>query len=132
MWTLTSKQVTGRLRCLAAENGHSEIVEMPLTRHDVDVNAQDLDGQTPLGWAVFNGHATVVANLLLNPEIRLDIRDVEGRTPLSWAIINRRDLILGLLLNQLGLYCDRGIRKALFNCAKVGEVLNETVNEARA
>jgi ankyrin repeat protein len=108
---------------LAAEKGHSEIVEMLLTRHDVDVNTQDLDGQTPLGWAVFNGHATVVADLLLNPEVRLDIRDVEGRTPLSRAIINRRDLILGLLLDRLGLCSDRRIRTALFKYAN-GELRN--------
>ena len=73
---------------------------------------------------IFNGHATVVANLLLNPEVRLDIRDVEGRTPLSWAIINRRDLILGLLLDRLGLCCDRRIRTALFKSAQVREARN--------
>ena len=106
---------------LAAENGHSEIVEMLLTQDDVDVNMQDLDSQTPLGWAVFNGHTTVVANLVRNPKVRLDIRDVEGRTPLSWAIINRQDLILGLLLNRLGVCCDRRSRKALFKIAKVDQ-----------
>ncbi len=98
---------------------------MLLTQDDVDVNTQDLDGQTPLGWAVFSGHAAVVANLVRDPEVRLDIRDVEGRTPLSWAIINRQDLILGLLLNRLGLCCDRRSRKALFKVAKVDQAWAE-------
>lgn len=93
---------------------------MLLTRSDVDVNTQDIDGQTPLGWAVLNGQATVVAKLLLNPEVRLDIRDVDGRTSLSWAIIERQDLIVGLLLERLGLCCDRGTREALFKHAKLG------------
>ena len=31
---------------------------------EVDVNTQDQDDQTPLGWAVVNGHATVVVSLV--------------------------------------------------------------------
>ena len=102
---------------LAAKNGHGEVVEMLSSQHEVDVNTQDQDGQTPLGWAVVNGHATVVASLVHNPNVRLDIQDIEGRTPLSWAIINRQELILGILLERLGLCCDRGSRKALFRSA---------------
>ena len=89
------------------------MVEILLTRHDIDPNMQDVDGQTPLGWAAFNGHALVVASLLDRPEVRLDIRDIDGRTPLSWAITNRQELVLGLLLSRLGVCCGHEIREGL-------------------
>ena len=70
----------------------------------IDVNTQDTDGHTALSWAVFKGHIEVVAVLLQNPDVRTDIADMDGMTPLSWAIAKRRDVILVLLFERLGIY----------------------------
>ena len=88
---------------LAAESGRTNIVALLSSREDVEVNVQDLDGQTALGWATLNGHVNAVSSLLKNPSVRVDVADIEGRTPLSWAILRRRTIILGLLLDRLGI-----------------------------
>jgi ankyrin repeat protein len=114
---------------LAAGNGHTEIVQQLLARQDVDVNVQDFHGQTALGQAVFYGHITVVVTLLGTPEVRVDILNVEGKTPLSWAIIRKQGIVLGLLLNRMGLPCDKKTRQTLLNrggglaTTKTGNVL---------
>ena len=88
---------------LAAERGHTDIVALLSSREDVEVNMQDLDGQTALGWATFKGHVNAASTLLKNPRVRVDVADIEGRTPVSWAILRRRTIILGLLLDRLGI-----------------------------
>lgn len=51
--------------------------------------------------------------------MRVDIRDVEGLTPLSWAITNRQEIVLGLLLNRLGLNYGRHIRQIVLRGARI-------------
>ena len=92
-----------------------EIVQQLLARQDVDVNAEDFHRPTGLGWAVFHGHTTVVVTLLETPGASVDIPDAGGKTPLSRAITRKRGLVLGLLLNRVGLPCDGKTRQMLLN-----------------
>lgn len=81
----------------AAENGHVGVVELLLQREDVDINARDGKGRTPLWHACVNGstdteeghggiggHETV-ALLLLERGADVDARDDDGRAPLWYA-----------------------------------------------
>jgi ankyrin repeat protein len=78
--------------------------------------------------AVLNLHPDSLF-LLGTPEVRVDILDVEGKTPLSWAIIRKQGIVLGLLLNRMGLPCDKKTRQTLLNrggglaTTKTGNVL---------
>lgn len=80
---------TRTLLAIAAQYGYDDIVKMLLDLHpdpvDVNVNAEDKYGDTPLHYAAEYGYASVV--FLLDPGLQtdLDSRDVHGQTPLSRA-----------------------------------------------
>ena len=57
-----------------------EMFRIILSHPDVDVNAQDLHGQTALMWGVGMAYPDLVADLLARPEINLKIEDNWGRT----------------------------------------------------
>ena len=44
----------------AAENGHSEVMQLFLGQGDVDVNSKDEGLQFPLLYAAKNGHSEIV------------------------------------------------------------------------
>ena len=45
---------------MAAEKGHEAVVRLLIERHDVDIDAKDSKGNTPLSVAAENGHKAVV------------------------------------------------------------------------
>ena len=47
----------------AAQNGHEEVVKLPLEQEDINPNRSGKPGQTPLLLAIENGHDKVVALL---------------------------------------------------------------------
>lgn len=77
---------------LAAMYGHlqilSELLQHPCCKQLI--NAQDLDGKTPLHWAVKHGH-TECAALLLKSGARLDIANANGDLPFDLAIRHGQD-----------------------------------------
>lgn len=81
------------LLCLCGACQESEeILDMLkfLIDHGADVNAQDIEGDTPLHWAAAappDGHGAVV-KLLLHRGAQVSLKDMEGRTPLHWAAGN--------------------------------------------
>ena len=57
---------------------------LKLLQQGADVNAQDIDGLTPLSLAAGNGH-TEVAQLLIQNHADVNAKDNYGETPLIWA-----------------------------------------------
>lgn len=73
------------LHYLVAVGSMAKISELIDTLHDVDVNIQDSDGNTPLHMAIYADRTEVVRKLLRVPGIRLEFTDRSGRTPLATA-----------------------------------------------
>jgi ankyrin repeat protein len=66
---------------LAAENGHEAMVKMLLDTGQVDLDAKDKNGQTPLSLAARNGHEAVVKMLVDTGKVDVDAEDEGGWTP---------------------------------------------------
>lgn len=84
------------------ENSDPEaIVKLLLQRKDVNPNATDEWGWTPLTWAAKTGRQWL-ADLLLQPEVHVDpnCKDRDGRTPLWWAATEGHETIVRSLLNS--------------------------------
>ena len=83
--------------CMSWEspNENTQIVKMlaPLTDN---INAPDVQGRTPIFWAVLNGLTKIVkilSPLTDNP----NAPDVQGRTPIFWAVLNGHTEIVKIL-----------------------------------
>ncbi|PON24619.1 hypothetical protein TGAM01_v206549 [Trichoderma gamsii] len=83
---------------LAAEQGHTTIVEVLLATGHVDINANDKFNRTPLSWAAKNGHEAVVKLLLAKDPANINSKDEYNRTPLSLAAEKGHKAVVELLL----------------------------------
>ena len=91
---------------LAAQGGHSLVVDQFFQRNDVDMNSKDNNGRTPLSHAAAAGDVETVDLLLKRRRIRRDLKDNNGRTPLSWAAC---DDVVALFVLHYDLDClDKG------------------------
>jgi len=81
---------------------------MLLGRVDVDLNAADEDGQTPLSAAAQSGHEGVVSILLERNDLDPDKPDKYGQTPLWRAAKNGHETILKLLRSR-GSFVSRSV-----------------------
>ncbi|UDD54860.1 hypothetical protein AFCA_002503 [Aspergillus flavus] len=43
-----------------------------LDQADININAKDVEGKTPIWWAINNGHSAVVSRLLAQSGLELD------------------------------------------------------------
>lgn len=69
---------------ISAAYGHLEVVRVLLRTKLVDVNAQDIFGQSLVFWAAAQGHEDIV-KLLLKAGADRNLEDTDGRTPLVMA-----------------------------------------------
>ncbi|BBN01255.1 hypothetical protein MPTK1_2g05950 [Marchantia polymorpha subsp. ruderalis] len=67
------------LACARRYRQGEDVVAILLSNSNVDLNAKDCCGYTPLHWAVHVG-ASGVVTLLLKRNIKLDEKDVDGKT----------------------------------------------------
>ncbi|MBU1101462.1 MAG: ankyrin repeat domain-containing protein [Bacteroidetes bacterium] len=83
---------------IACDAGNLDIVKF-LVENNADIQAKDVDGDTPLHWAAFRGRDEIAAYLL---EIGAEINAVNlsQNTPLVYAVNNRRSSTIDLLLNN--------------------------------
>lgn len=89
---------------IASSAGHEEVVKLLLTVPDIDVNAQDGDGNNSLGLAAYWGHENIVKLLLQNPKININIQDrLEGNSPLIDATEQGHANIVKILLQATGI-----------------------------
>jgi hypothetical protein len=81
--------------------GLEAVVQILLEEPDVNIDAKDNSGRTPLSWAAGGGHEAVVKLLLATGNADVNSKDrVDGRTPLSWAAENRHAAVVKLLLDR--------------------------------
>ncbi|XP_043994024.1 histone-lysine N-methyltransferase EHMT2 isoform X7 [Gambusia affinis] len=83
----------------AAKLGNLEIVNMLLETGQVDVNAQDNGGWTPIIWAAEHKHVQVIKSLL-NRGADVSIKDKELNLCLHWAAYAGNIDIAELVLNS--------------------------------
>ncbi|XP_022731038.1 ankyrin repeat-containing protein P16F5.05c-like isoform X2 [Durio zibethinus] len=69
---------------MAAANGHLDIVEY-LIGSGVDVDASNVEKNTPLHWACLNGHVEVVKKLVLSGA-HVNLLNSHERTPIDEAV----------------------------------------------
>ena len=73
------------------------------TTNGVDVNCQDIEGNTPLTVAASHGHVRVVQELLGQANISPNLAPENGCTALIYAVRTGDDAIVRLLINCVGL-----------------------------
>ena len=71
---------------------------LALKKDDIDLNAQNEYGETPLFIAAKVGHHNVVKMLLKKGDIEVNLENWAGETPLSVAAEERNGKIVNLLL----------------------------------
>ncbi|KAI0423518.1 ankyrin repeat-containing domain protein [Xylaria sp. FL1042] len=78
---------TQKARCLlsATKGGHVQAVKLLLAQQDIDVNARDDLGQSPLLIGAQYGYNEIVRILLERPDVQANIQDNSGNTALSFA-----------------------------------------------
>uniref|UniRef100_A0A8C3UJ89 Euchromatic histone lysine methyltransferase 2 n=1 Tax=Catharus ustulatus TaxID=91951 RepID=A0A8C3UJ89_CATUS len=82
----------------AAKNGNLEMVELLLSTGQVDVNAQDNGGWTPIIWAAEHKHIEVIRRLLTRGA-DVTLTDNEENICLHWASFTGSAEIAEVLLN---------------------------------
>lgn len=83
----------------AARHGRDAVAAQLLRRHNVDIEARNQDGWTPLHAAASNGHRSTLEFLLSRSAI-LEAKDESGETPCHKAVRKGRDDVLRCLLER--------------------------------
>ena len=83
----------------AALGGHEAVIDLLLSKKNVDLDPKDSDNWTPLTCAASRGHETVV-ELLLSKGVDPDSKDRFGQSPLSWAALRGHRTVVSLLLSK--------------------------------
>ena len=104
-WTLP--EFLGNLNLLANEvfkcamrAGQGDVARLLLERDDVDIKTE-VDGVTPLSWAVEGGHAAVVRKLLEHDDVDVNSKaEPLGQTPLSLAAGGGHEAVVRVLLER--------------------------------
>ncbi|KAH6859182.1 ankyrin repeat-containing domain protein [Coprinopsis sp. MPI-PUGE-AT-0042] len=81
-------------------NGNEHIVKLLLERDDIQPNAANNAGLTPLTWASQGGNEVIVKLLLKRDDIQPNLADRDGSTPLIWASRNGFEGTIRLLLER--------------------------------
>lgn len=83
---------------LACEGSHYRTLVRILQHDNSGVDEEDINGWTPLMWAIQNDSAQVVAALIGTGRIQIDQKDNGGRTALAWAVSYGHSGVVQVLL----------------------------------
>lgn len=72
----------------AAYDGYLPMLNILLDQTDISINAKDVEGRTPIWWAINNGHSSVVSRLLAESGLELD-GIIKGQPSLLHAVEQR-------------------------------------------
>ncbi|KAM7208059.1 ankyrin-3 [Naviculisporaceae sp. PSN 640] len=89
----------------AAGYSQTPVIELLLRQNDIDVNARNSNGRTPLHKAIRKRRVQTV-DLLIAAGADLNAADATGQTPLIAAVTRGSDQILEKLLGQKGIDSD--------------------------
>ena len=81
---------------IAVRQGKPDTVKILLEARDVDVNANDGNGNTPIIEAARFGH-DAVTRMLLTAGANPNVRDANGKTPLMLAVMGGHDDVVRVL-----------------------------------
>lgn len=81
--------------------GHETVVSLLVGTKGIDLNVGDFTDRTPLHLAAWKGHAAVVA-MLLKSRVNVQPKDDGGLTPLLMAVKWGHELVVELLLQEIG------------------------------
>ncbi|KAK3346481.1 ankyrin repeat-containing domain protein [Lasiosphaeria hispida] len=90
----------------ASGDGHEDVVQLLLTRNEIDVNAENAIGQTALILAAQNKHRGIARLLLGRPDIKPNVKDSNGYTALFWSSVRGWTDIVQLLLARQDIDAD--------------------------
>ncbi|KAN0085280.1 Ankyrin repeat-containing domain protein [Elaphomyces granulatus] len=89
---------------LAAERGHTAVVNLLLARVDIDPNVTDTEFSSPLLHAYMRGHISVAKQLLARDDVDPNTLGLDGwATPLMLACANEDPEMVNLLLAKDGI-----------------------------
>jgi ankyrin repeat protein len=71
-----------------------------LQHPNIDADAKDNDGFSPLLWAARDGYESVVRLLLERQDVTADAKTADGDTALTWASANGHEAMVRLLLEK--------------------------------
>ena len=97
----------------AVDRGHEDVVDLLMTRKDVNPNVRDRYGKTPLIVAVQCQRIAIVQRLLANEYIEINAKDDWGSSALHYAVSGPLYSLLYVLQDALR------IMKLLFACADI-------------
>ena len=107
-----------------AESGDIDTVQR-LINNGIDVNDEDVHGQTALIYAAGEGHVEIVKCLINVEDIRVDTRNRRGKTALMYAAEQGHVEIVDCLINAVGIDVntkDHNGKTALMYAAEQGHV----------
>ena len=85
---------------IACMNGNSSLdIVRYLIEQNANVNARNINGETPLHISASNGF-TKLTQELLKRKVNVDVEDTSGRTPLICAALSNHDSGVSLLLQK--------------------------------
>lgn len=83
-----------------AQHGDREMTELLLSYDDIDPNARDTDGKTPLHYGSSADNVIFVRCMLESDKVLANAKDNTGRTPLHVAIMHNSRAVVDLLLSS--------------------------------
>jgi ankyrin repeat protein len=84
----------------AAAGGCPSMVNLLLSKEDIDMNVKDINGRTPLWWATRNNHPFIAKRLLAESGVDANAASTEGSTPLHHAVCHGSRLMMLTLLAE--------------------------------
>ncbi|KAL9066730.1 MAG: hypothetical protein Q9157_007039 [Trypethelium eluteriae] len=84
----------------AASKGNVDIIEVLSEQNTISINAEDINGSTPLAVAVKSNQEAALRCLLEQEGIRADVPDWRGHRPLHEVSLGGNTRLMGILLKQ--------------------------------
>ena len=85
---------------IAADYDHVDAIDLLFNRRDLDVNARDIEGRTPLHIATYKGRKMAVLRLLNHPNILPNLSDNSNQSPFSVAIAKHNFSLITMFVSD--------------------------------